>query len=74
MKDSMLCLKCKNERFTEKLADIPQTFREEDFAVKAPAMVCTECGWSTMTDAQADDLCVLTADEYRRRHGRLTSS
>jgi len=74
MKDSMLCLKCKNEQFTEKLVDVPQAFRGEEFRVKAPAMVCTECDWFTMNDAQADDLCVFTADEYRRRHGRLTSS
>ena len=69
----MLCLKCKNEQFTEKLADIPQTFRGENFTVKAAAMACTECGWTTMTDTQADNLCVFTADEYRRRHALLTS-
>ena len=69
----MLCLKCKNERFTVNLVDVPQAFRGEEFAVKAPAMVCTECDWFTMNDAQADDLCVLTADEYRRRHDLLTS-
>jgi len=74
MKDSMLCLKCKNERFTEKLVDMPQTFRGEDFTVKAPAMVCTECAWFTMNDTQADRLCLFTADEYRRRHGLLTSA
>ncbi len=74
MKDSMLCLKCKNEQFAEKCVDVPQTFRGEDFTVKAPAMVCNECGWFTMNDAQADNLCVLTADEYRRRHGLLTSA
>ena len=71
---SMLCLNCKNERFTEKLADVPQTFRGENFTVKADAMVCTECTWFTMNDAQADHLCSLTANEYRRRHGLLTSA
>ncbi len=70
----MLCLKCKNERFTEKLVDVLQTFRGEDFTVNAPAMVCTECGWFTMDDAQADKLCLYAADKYRRRHGLLTSA
>ena len=74
MKGNMTCLKCQNERFTEKLTAVPQVFRGEEFTVKAQAMVCTECGWFTMSDAQADDLCVLTADEYRRRHGLLTSA
>lgn len=71
---NMLCLKCKNEQFTEKTVDVPQTFRGEEFKVRASAMVCTECGWFTMTDAQADKLCVLTADEYRRNHGLLTTA
>jgi putative zinc finger/helix-turn-helix YgiT family protein len=74
MIENMLCLKCKNERFAEKFVDVPQTFRGDEFAVNAPSMVCMECGWATMTDAQADKLCVLTADEFRRRHGLLTSA
>jgi putative zinc finger/helix-turn-helix YgiT family protein len=70
----MLCLRCKNERFTEKKVAVAQTFRGENFNVQALAMVCTECGWFTMTDAQADELCAITADEYRRRQGLLTSA
>lgn len=70
----MLCLKCKNDQFVEKHVDVQQTFRGEDFTVSAPAMVCNECGWFTMDDKQADNLSVMTADEYRRRHNMLTSA
>ncbi len=70
----MLCLQCKNEKFTAKTVATPQCFRSEEFTVKAPAMVCTKCHWTTMTDAQADALVNITADEYRRRHGLLTSA
>ncbi|HXC99111.1 MAG TPA: type II TA system antitoxin MqsA family protein [Verrucomicrobiae bacterium] len=70
----MYCLSCNNEKFTEKLQAIPQVFREECFSVVAPAMVCDHCGWVTMTDFQADNLCLVTADEYRRRHGLLTGA
>ena len=67
---AMLCLKCKNERFTEKLVDVPQTFRGEDFTVRAHAMVCTECGWFTMNDAQADHLCVLAGHERNKDYAK----
>lgn len=70
----MLCLRCKNEKFTAKVVATPQCFRGDEFTVKAPAMVCNNCKWTTVTDAQADELARITADEYRRRHGLLTSA
>jgi putative zinc finger/helix-turn-helix YgiT family protein len=68
----MTCLNCSNEEFIEKCQSVPQVFRGESLTVAVPAMVCTECGWVTMTDAQADQLCRVTADEYRRKHNLLT--
>ena len=70
---SLLCLHCSGEKFTEKITSVPQSFRGEDTTVQALAMVCDHCGWFTMTDAQADELCVITADDYRSCHGFLTS-
>jgi putative zinc finger/helix-turn-helix YgiT family protein len=68
----MLCLQCNSKKFTAKDVATPQCFRGEEFTVNAPAMVCVKCQWATMTDAQADELAKITADEYRRRHGLLT--
>lgn len=72
--NDMLCLRCKNEDFKECVVATPQVFREENFNVKAPAMTCTHCGWQTMTDAQADVLCLKVADAYRKKHDLLTSA
>jgi hypothetical protein len=65
----MLCLRCNNEAFSEKIVATPQCFRGDEFTVMAPAMVCTKCNWATVTDAQADELAKITTDEYRRHGG-----
>src|SRR5687767_13378101 len=70
----MLCLKCQNERFKEDVVKVDQVFRGEEFTANSKAMVCTHCGWFTMTDKQADKLSIQVADEYRRKHGLLTTS
>jgi putative zinc finger/helix-turn-helix YgiT family protein len=70
----MICLKCDNEAFElQPDAVIEQEFRGESLKVKSPAMACTKCGWLALAEGQADELRKRTADEYRRRHGRLTS-
>lgn len=70
----MLCLQCKNETFRECMTDTAQVFRDENFTVKAPAMACKQCGWLTMTDAQADLLSLKVAEAYRKKHELLTSA
>jgi putative zinc finger/helix-turn-helix YgiT family protein len=69
----MLCLRCKNDEFVESVVDTPQEFRGDSFTVKVPAMSCTQCGWQTMTDAQADKLSLTVADAYRKKHDLLAS-
>ena len=70
----MLCLNCKSESFSERTAPVKQLFRGEELEVNAACLVCNDCGWVTMTNAQADCLRTLTADEHRRRHGLLTGA
>lgn len=70
----MICIKCANEEFAENPnAMIEQEFKGELVKVKMTASACTQCGWTTVTLAQADELRRLTADAYRKNHGLLTS-
>jgi putative zinc finger/helix-turn-helix YgiT family protein len=70
----MICIKCDNETFAEKPdALIEQEFRGEKLNVKTTTMACTQCGWTTLTLKQTDELRRLTADAYRKKHGLLTS-
>jgi len=70
----MICLHCNSEKFARKEnALIEQAFRGETFMVKAPAMVCTKCGWQALAEGMADELLKSTGDAYRQRHGLLTS-
>lgn len=70
----MVCLRCNSEEFKRnENATIEQEFRGETFKVKAPAMVCTKCGWQALAEGVVDELRKRTADAYRERHGLLTS-
>jgi len=72
--ERMICLHCNSEKFARKEnALIEQAFRGETFMVKAPAMVCTKCGWQALAEGMADELLKSTGDAYRQRHGLLTS-
>lgn len=73
-KAEMICVRCDNEQFVEEPNRVlEQEFRGELFHVHSPAMVCTKCGWTSVSLGQADALRRATADEYRRRHKLLTS-
>lgn len=70
----MNCLRCDSHEFTrQENAVIEQEFKGEQLTVKAPAMVCTKCGWVTVGLDQLDELRRRTADAYREKHGLLTS-
>ena len=73
--ERMICLHCNSEKFARKEnALIEQAFRGETFMVKAPAMVCTKCGWQALAEGMADELLKRTGDTYRQRHGWPASS
>lgn len=61
-----LCLKCKKEDFIEAIHEIDQSYNGIEFKVKSPAMECFWCGWTTLTDEQADQLCIAALAFYRR--------
>jgi putative zinc finger/helix-turn-helix YgiT family protein len=70
----MICFKCNSEAFDVCEANVRQVFRGEQFDVKAHVSVCKSCGWQTLGVGQADALRKKTVEEYRRKHGLLTST
>jgi putative zinc finger/helix-turn-helix YgiT family protein len=69
----MICFKCNSEEFEVRETNIRQQFRGEELDITTHASICKSCGWQTLGAGQADELRKRTTDEYRRRHGLLTS-
>ena len=44
--------------------EIIQEYKGETFYVKTPVVVCSECGWTTVNNDQADELIKRTKKFY----------
>lgn len=70
----MKCMHCGCEKFTEKKVRFNPTVKDEIVEVIAPAFVCSECNEALMNSEQMNFLRKVSADEYKKNHGLLTSS
>lgn len=68
----MVCLKC-DEVLQRREASLPGEFREEKCTVRMTALVCPKCDYRTLGGKDMPEYMRLVADEYRKRHGLLTS-
>lgn len=69
----MVCLRCDNTEFKETTIKSEQEIRGEMLVIEIPGVMCTMCGWESILIDQVSELRNRTADEYRRKHGLLTS-
>jgi len=70
----MKCIECGKGRLKLRTADVASTFRGENISVRAHVEVCNNCGFQLVRPEDLGELTRLLADEYRRRHGLLTSA
>ena len=69
----MTCIQCSKGKMRPGLANIDATVKGETLPVSCTAMVCGRCGFHVLAPEQVDAYTVASADEYRRRHGLLTT-
>jgi putative zinc finger/helix-turn-helix YgiT family protein len=70
----MKCFKCAKGTMMPAIAEMAATIRAEEIPVRAEAMVCRNCGFQVMTDAQSDAYGIASAEAYRAKHGLLTTA
>lgn len=70
----MICLKCENDKFSEKSVRLDQEFKGKSIQVLANAMVCNSCGFIILNDEQANTLRKITADTFKENNKLLTST
>jgi putative zinc finger/helix-turn-helix YgiT family protein len=70
----MKCLYCDNGQFDKKRIRFPVELKGETLEVLSEAFVCSKCGESQMDSEQMNQLRKISADEYRKKHGLLTSA
>jgi putative zinc finger/helix-turn-helix YgiT family protein len=69
----MKCLSCDGVKFQEKRVRFAPTVKDEQVDVVVPAFVCQTCDQPLMDSTQMNRLRKAGADEYKTRHGLLTS-
>jgi len=71
---TMKCFKCARGKMIPAIAEMTARVRGEEIPVRTEAMVCKNCGFQVMTDAQSDAYAIASADAYRAKHGLLTTA
>lgn len=70
----MTCINCKAGNLHKRISPVPIEIKREMFSVETHALVCDNCGYTTIEGARMAEYMRLGADAYRVKHGRLTSS
>lgn len=70
----MKCFECGKGRFRPRVTEVTSTFRRESISVKARLEVCSHCGFELVRREDMGGFSLLVVDEYRRKHGLLTSA
>jgi putative zinc finger/helix-turn-helix YgiT family protein len=68
----MNCYHCGGEMRSQR-AKVPGEYAGEKLVVETEATVCTECRYTALRADQIDAYTMKLADQYRARHGLLTS-
>jgi putative zinc finger/helix-turn-helix YgiT family protein len=69
----MNCYQCGREMRSRR-AKVPGEYAGEKLVVETDAMVCPECGYTTLHASQIDAFTTKLADAHRAKHGLLTSA
>ena len=69
----MLCIKCRKAELETRSAELEGEIQGETFSVNCPALVCPKCGYKTISAGQVQTFMRLLADQFREKHGLLTS-
>ncbi len=69
----MQCIKCRKAGLETRSAELEGEIQGETFSVNCPALVCPKCGYKTIGAGQIQTFMRLLADQFREKHGLLTS-
>src|SRR5579872_2694099 len=68
------CINCGEANLEPKASvRLQGTVRGESYTVEMPALVCPNCGYTTVPGPSMPEYARLLADKYREAHGLLTS-
>jgi putative zinc finger/helix-turn-helix YgiT family protein len=70
----MRCFVCAEGTLNQQESAVTTTVKGMSVEVHVSALVCSSCGHQALEGKDAAELMRLAADEYRRRHGLLTSA
>lgn len=68
----MKCFRCGKGNMTPQDTEMRSEIRGETVLVSTEAMVCSKCGFQTLTDEQSAEYTLRSADRYRETKGLLT--
>jgi putative zinc finger/helix-turn-helix YgiT family protein len=72
--DEMICINCRKAELATKCSSVAAEVQGETYTIKCEALVCPQCGYTTIGAGQTQEFMRLMADAYRHHHGLLTSS
>lgn len=68
----MRCFQCGRGTMAARDAEVRGEVRGEAVVVRTEAMVCSRCGFQSLTDQQSEEYVARSADAYRESKGLLT--
>jgi len=70
----MKCFACGKGKLERQTVDLSGTRNGEEFTVRTDGLLCTRCGFKTLSNEQSGVFTRLISDAYRRKYGLLTSN
>ena len=67
-------LNCAHASMVQKTVELTGERNGESFTVSVPGMVCSKCGFSTISNKQSGKFTQAVSDAYRSAHGLLTGA
>jgi putative zinc finger/helix-turn-helix YgiT family protein len=72
--DAMTCFECGNGTLIPAIVHLTSDRHGESFTVEVAGLKCNQCGFETVDSEQSAEFTRLVSDEYRVKHGLLTSA
>lgn len=70
----MTCFNCRKASLESRTADVPAEIKKEKLVVRMEALICPNCGYTTVTGHNMPEYMRLAADAYRKKNDLLTSA
>jgi putative zinc finger/helix-turn-helix YgiT family protein len=67
-------LNCAHPTMVQETVELTGERNGESFSVSVPGMVCSKCGFSTISNKQSGKFTQAVSDAYRSAHGLLTGT